>query len=187
MESSGYSSKTLRKGSCPYAPLDEVLRYIFTESTTACFFLKSIEFLNEFSVFFAATTVHVHVEEIFQSSNYPESTSNNSYNYWNFQAPEGLILSVFFHEMVIEPPWNEHTYFCFGENVATFSKSTDLCSPWSCLTEKNSELQPIFMKFATRTSSLKFIFSSVTPGFRFSVKIRPMKMYGKNCHYSYLE
>ena len=27
MESSGYSSKTLRKGSCPYAPLDEVLRY----------------------------------------------------------------------------------------------------------------------------------------------------------------
>ena len=27
MELSGYSSKTLQKGSCPYAPLDEVLRY----------------------------------------------------------------------------------------------------------------------------------------------------------------
>ena len=27
VESSGYSSKTLKKGSCPYAPLDEVLRY----------------------------------------------------------------------------------------------------------------------------------------------------------------
>ena len=27
VESSGYSSKTLQKGSCPYAPLDEVLRY----------------------------------------------------------------------------------------------------------------------------------------------------------------
>ena len=26
---SGYSSKTLQKGSCPYAPLDEVLRYAF--------------------------------------------------------------------------------------------------------------------------------------------------------------
>ena len=26
VESSGYSSKTLQKGSCPYAPLDEVLR-----------------------------------------------------------------------------------------------------------------------------------------------------------------
>ena len=30
MESSGYSSKSLKKGSCPYAPLDEVLRYGFT-------------------------------------------------------------------------------------------------------------------------------------------------------------
>ena len=28
MESSGYSQKTLQKGSCPYAPLDEVLRYL---------------------------------------------------------------------------------------------------------------------------------------------------------------
>ena len=28
VESSGYSSKTLQKGSCPYAPLDEVLRYM---------------------------------------------------------------------------------------------------------------------------------------------------------------
>ena len=28
VESSGYSSKTLQKGSCPYAPLDEVLRYV---------------------------------------------------------------------------------------------------------------------------------------------------------------
>ena len=28
VESSGYSSKTLQKGSCPYAPLDEVLWYI---------------------------------------------------------------------------------------------------------------------------------------------------------------
>ena len=27
VESSGYSSKTLQKGSCPCAPLDEVLRY----------------------------------------------------------------------------------------------------------------------------------------------------------------
>ena len=27
VESSGYSSKTLQKGSCPYAPLDEVLWY----------------------------------------------------------------------------------------------------------------------------------------------------------------
>ena len=27
VESSGYSSKTLQKGSCPYAPLDEALRY----------------------------------------------------------------------------------------------------------------------------------------------------------------
>ena len=27
VESSGYSSKTLQKGSCPHAPLDEVLRY----------------------------------------------------------------------------------------------------------------------------------------------------------------
>ena len=27
VESSGYSSKTLQKGSCPYAPLDEVLQY----------------------------------------------------------------------------------------------------------------------------------------------------------------
>ena len=27
VESSGYSSKTLQKGSCPYAALDEVLRY----------------------------------------------------------------------------------------------------------------------------------------------------------------
>ena len=26
VESSGYSSKTLQKGSCPYAPLDEALR-----------------------------------------------------------------------------------------------------------------------------------------------------------------
>ena len=26
VESSGYSSKTLQKGSCPYAPLDEVLQ-----------------------------------------------------------------------------------------------------------------------------------------------------------------
>ena len=26
VETSGYSSKTLQKGSCPYAPLDEVLR-----------------------------------------------------------------------------------------------------------------------------------------------------------------
>ena len=26
VESSGYSSKTLKKGSCPYAPLDEALR-----------------------------------------------------------------------------------------------------------------------------------------------------------------
>ena len=29
VESSGYSSKTLQKGSYPYAPLDEVLRYIW--------------------------------------------------------------------------------------------------------------------------------------------------------------
>ena len=28
-QDSGYSSKTLQKGSCPYAPLDEVLRYVF--------------------------------------------------------------------------------------------------------------------------------------------------------------
>ena len=28
VESSGYSSKTLQKGSCPYAPLDEVLQYV---------------------------------------------------------------------------------------------------------------------------------------------------------------
>ena len=28
VESSGYSSKTLQKGSYPYAPLDEVLRYV---------------------------------------------------------------------------------------------------------------------------------------------------------------
>ena len=28
MEASGYSSKTPQKGSCPYAPLDEVLRYV---------------------------------------------------------------------------------------------------------------------------------------------------------------
>ena len=28
VESSGYSSKTLKKGSCPYAPLDEALRYM---------------------------------------------------------------------------------------------------------------------------------------------------------------
>ena len=27
VESSGYSSKTLKKGPCPYAPLDEALRY----------------------------------------------------------------------------------------------------------------------------------------------------------------
>ena len=29
VESSGYYSKTLQKGSCPYAPLDEALRIIF--------------------------------------------------------------------------------------------------------------------------------------------------------------
>ena len=29
VESSGYSSKTLKKGSCLHAPLDEVLRYIY--------------------------------------------------------------------------------------------------------------------------------------------------------------
>ena len=27
MESSGYSSKTLQKGACLYAPLDKILRY----------------------------------------------------------------------------------------------------------------------------------------------------------------
>ena len=31
VESSGYSSKTLQKGSCPYAPLDEALRYLNIE------------------------------------------------------------------------------------------------------------------------------------------------------------
>ena len=30
MESSRYSSKTLQKGSCPYAPLDEVWRYMLS-------------------------------------------------------------------------------------------------------------------------------------------------------------
>ena len=36
VESSRCSSKTLKKGSCPYAPLDEALRYILLEMTFPC-------------------------------------------------------------------------------------------------------------------------------------------------------
>ena len=35
VESSEYSSKTLKKGSCPYAPLDEALRYVLRMLTYA--------------------------------------------------------------------------------------------------------------------------------------------------------
>ena len=40
VESSGYSSKTLQKGSCPYAPLDEVLRYMYL----GYFLYKTLQF-----------------------------------------------------------------------------------------------------------------------------------------------
>ena len=144
--------------------------------------MKKFRNLITFLLFFFTATTVKELEVVVQSSNYPESTSNNSYNYWNFQAPVGFFLSVLFHEMVIEPHWNEFTYFCFGENFATFSKSVDFCSPWSCLTKENSESQPIFKKFASRTSSLKFVFSTLSSGLRFAMKIRAMKMYGKNFH-----
>ena len=46
VESSGYSSKTLQKGSCPYAPLDEVLRYVKQVTSEACFENFNWSFIN---------------------------------------------------------------------------------------------------------------------------------------------
>ena len=46
VESSGYSSKTLQKGSCPYAPLDEVLRYEELASTSVKFHINHLFLCN---------------------------------------------------------------------------------------------------------------------------------------------
>ena len=47
VESSGYSSKTLQKGSCPYAPLNEALRYI----TICIFSAKFVVVMSARSIF----------------------------------------------------------------------------------------------------------------------------------------
>ena len=51
MESSGYSSKTHKKGSCPYASLDKVLRYNVLETKlvyTGRYIMQSYSTVNEY-------------------------------------------------------------------------------------------------------------------------------------------
>ena len=63
VESSGYSSKTLQKESCPYAPLDKVLRYIFIYWFCLIIFLP-VNALNVLSKFLFK--FHITVNSSFQ-------------------------------------------------------------------------------------------------------------------------
>ena len=74
VKSSGYSSKTLQKGSCPYATLDEVLRYNIctfmkpSSSTSICLWWRSPAFylyLYLYRKFFPLVSLRIFVHQFF--------------------------------------------------------------------------------------------------------------------------
>ena len=118
---------------------------------------------------------------ILKSHNHPYDVPENSYSYWNILAPEGYVVSIIFHELNTESEWENHTYFCFGDNEIVLSRSLDFCSPWTCLTHENSQLKSsIFGKFVSKSSSLKIVFSSLMPRSGFSFRAGAIKIHGNH-------
>ena len=109
---------------------------------------------------------------------YPEdaaNSSNNTYAFWDVQAPDGFVVSITFQEVDEGSQLNGFTHVYFGDNVTDLSIAFDSCFPWTRLTNENDRFLSKYRKFASTSSSVKLILSSMNTATRMNITFLAMK------------
>ena len=105
---------------------------------------------------------------------------DNGYQLWNLRVPENHTMSMEFHRTDKLSPWDNFTYIRLNDNMGKISDITvDTFSAWAHLIDRDGTFKPIYRKFASRTSSMTIIFSSMTTKYRLSVVIVSTQHEGK--------
>ena len=100
------------------------------------------------------------------------TSSGNAYQLWNLRVPENLTVSLEFHRTDKLSPWDNFTYIRLNDNIGKMSNiSVASFSAWAHLIDRDGTFKPIYRKFASRTSSMTLIFSSMATKYRLSVVI----------------
>ena len=113
---------------------------------------------------------------------YPEdatNSSNNTYAFWDVQAPDGAVVSITFQEVDAGSQLNGFTHVYIGDNATDLFIAFESCFPWARLTNENGRFLSKYRKFASTSSSVKLILSSMIHATRFNIIMRAMKPEGK--------
>ena len=107
-----------------------------------------------------------------------EFTKNtqNTYYFLDVQAPEGFVVSIFFQQMEIDGARDDKAFLLFGDNATDFQGKVNSCDTWISLTNKEGQLENRHKKFASRSPSVKLIFSSLSAEVNLIVKIRAVQL-----------
>ena len=114
----------------------------------------------------------------------PPGNTENAYCFWDIRAPDGFIISVIFQRLRISSRTDGKTFLVFGDNNTDFQGITNSCGTWINLTDEKGQLEGRYERFASRTSSIKFIFSSVFTEVNFSIGLSAIQLYGNRYWYS---
>ena len=114
---------------------------------------------------------------------YPEdatiNSSNNTYAFWDVQAPDGFVVLISFQEVDEGSQLNGFTHVYFGDNATDLSIAFESCFPWARLTNENGRFLSKYRKFASTSWSVKLILSNVIQATRVNIIMRAMKPEGK--------
>ena len=113
---------------------------------------------------------------------YPEDATNspnNTYAFWDVQAPDGcLVVSITFQEVDAGSQLNGFTHVYFGDNATDLSIAFESCFPWARLTNENGRFLSKYRKFASTSPSVKLILSSMNTATRTNITFLAMKPEG---------
>ena len=113
---------------------------------------------------------------LIHSPNYPYFCSNNAYSFWAFQVPQRYVIFVDVQHYETEPRWDRYNYMWYGDNADRFPGEM---SSWKNLLNQNGIFRSLYSRFASKSASLKLIFSSWTLGAKFRISLSAVAAQGK--------
>ena len=100
---------------------------------------------------FVVSTLEEGENETITSKNYPSNYSNNYFQMWDFQAPEGFVFSIDIQKLEIA----DDDALYVGDAAEYFYKDNQSCSLWYTINNRSSN-----SNIVSKSSSILVIFSS---------------------------
>ena len=113
-----------------------------------------------------------------ESVRFESAPRQNVFRFWDVRAKDGFVISVVVKQLNITSAWDSKAFLKFGENTTDFRNSSD-CFGWISLMDNKGEFNETFREFASRSSSGKLLFSSLSTEANLLFQLRAVRKKGK--------